>query len=96
MTRVEPFGKLAERFSSQQETRFPARFLIRLPQAFITSLFQAFHKVVKIHPSEDKMEPPSEAALLQRGPTPICHPLFKAVLLQRDPTPFFSSHLSPA
>ncbi|GBM34319.1 hypothetical protein AVEN_271859-1 [Araneus ventricosus] len=46
MTRVEPFGKVAERFASQQETRFSERVLVRFPQAFITSLFQAFLKLV--------------------------------------------------
>ncbi|GBL99710.1 hypothetical protein AVEN_249749-1 [Araneus ventricosus] len=58
MTRVEPFGKVAERFASQQETRFSVRFLVRFPQAFIKSLFQAFQKVVKSPPSADKIEPP--------------------------------------
>ncbi|GBL97648.1 hypothetical protein AVEN_49150-1 [Araneus ventricosus] len=53
MTRVEPFGKVAERFASQQGTRFSVRF----PQAFITSLFQAFQKGVKSPPSADKIEP---------------------------------------
>ncbi|GBO29984.1 hypothetical protein AVEN_155401-1 [Araneus ventricosus] len=33
------------------------------------SVFQAFQKVVKNPPSADKIEPPSEAVLLQRGPT---------------------------
>ncbi|GBN43394.1 hypothetical protein AVEN_42388-1 [Araneus ventricosus] len=46
MTRVEPFGKVAERFASQQETRSSVRFLVRFPQAFITSLFQAFQNLV--------------------------------------------------
>ncbi|GBN90700.1 hypothetical protein AVEN_204502-1 [Araneus ventricosus] len=59
MTRVEPFGKVAERFASQQERRFSVRFLVRFPQAFITSLFQAFQKAVKSPPSADKIDPPS-------------------------------------
>ncbi|GBM93450.1 hypothetical protein AVEN_207856-1 [Araneus ventricosus] len=75
MTRVEPFGKVGERFPSQQE-RFSVRFLVRFPQAFITSLFPAFQKVVKSPPSADKIEPlsPSEAVLLQRGPTSLSSP----------------------
>ncbi|GBM75439.1 hypothetical protein AVEN_157546-1 [Araneus ventricosus] len=47
MTRIELFGKVVERFASQQGTRFSVRF----PQAFITRLFQAFQKVVKSPPS---------------------------------------------
>ncbi|GBM06969.1 hypothetical protein AVEN_239670-1 [Araneus ventricosus] len=49
MTRVEPFGKVVERFASQQETRFSVRFLVRFPQACFrlsSSLFQAFFKLV--------------------------------------------------
>ncbi|GBN64021.1 hypothetical protein AVEN_136677-1 [Araneus ventricosus] len=58
MIRVEPFDKVAERFASQQETRFSVRFLVRFaPQAIITSLFQAFQKVVKSPPSAGKIEP---------------------------------------
>ncbi|GBO41371.1 hypothetical protein AVEN_173464-1 [Araneus ventricosus] len=71
MTRVEPFDKGAERFTSQQKRRFSLRFLVRFPPAFTTSLFQAFQKVVKSPPSADKIEPPfhpSETVLLQRSP----------------------------
>ncbi|GBM46939.1 hypothetical protein AVEN_241168-1 [Araneus ventricosus] len=74
MTRVEPFGKVAERFAIQQEKSFCVRFLVRFPQAFITSLFRAFlklvppfQKVVKSPPSAEKIEPPSY--LLSRIPT---------------------------
>ncbi|GBM86024.1 hypothetical protein AVEN_120338-1 [Araneus ventricosus] len=77
MTRIGPFGKVAERFASQQETRFSVRF----PQAFITILFQAFQNVDRSPPSTDKILP-SKALLLQRGQAPFPHPLFKAVLLQ--------------
>ncbi|GBM17374.1 hypothetical protein AVEN_13250-1 [Araneus ventricosus] len=81
MTRVEPFGKIAEKFASQQETRFSVRF----PQAFITSLFQAFQKVVKSPPSADKIKPLplSEALLLQKGQPPFLTPL-----QSRTPTNF--------
>ncbi|GBN90618.1 hypothetical protein AVEN_109470-1 [Araneus ventricosus] len=87
MSRVEPFGKVAERFASQQGTRFSVRSLVRFPQAFITRLFQTFQKVIP--PSVDKIEPLSEVVLLQRDPTHFFHPLFKALLLQKGPTPFF-------
>ncbi|GBM83932.1 hypothetical protein AVEN_236586-1 [Araneus ventricosus] len=68
MTRAESFGKAEERFASQQETRFSVRF----PQACFRLL-----KKVKSLPSADKIEPPfppSEAVLLQRGPTPLFSP----------------------
>ncbi|GBL82821.1 hypothetical protein AVEN_106348-1 [Araneus ventricosus] len=77
MTRVEPFGKVAERFASQQETRFSVRF----PEAFITSLFQAFNKVVKSPPSADKIEPPFP--LPSRTPTEGSNPLFLSSFLSR-------------
>ncbi|GBN51766.1 hypothetical protein AVEN_52943-1 [Araneus ventricosus] len=67
MTRVEPFGKVEERFASQKETTFSVRFTVRFAQAFITSLFQAFQKVVQSPPSEDKTEPPCR--LRSRTPT---------------------------
>ncbi|GBL87535.1 hypothetical protein AVEN_21160-1, partial [Araneus ventricosus] len=63
VTKVEPFAKVAERFARQQETRFSVRF----PQAFITSLFQAFQKVFKSPHLADKIEPPSP--LRSRTPT---------------------------
>ncbi|GBN16189.1 hypothetical protein AVEN_111675-1 [Araneus ventricosus] len=89
MARVEPFGKVAERFASQQETRFSVRFLVRFPQAFITSLFQAFlkfvssfpqacfvafQKVVKSPPSAGKIGPHSP--LRSRIPTERNPPFF--------------------
>ncbi|GBM45164.1 hypothetical protein AVEN_241444-1 [Araneus ventricosus] len=73
MTRVGPFSKVAERFASQQEARFSVRF----PQAFITSLFQAFQKVFKSPTSANKIEPSL--------------PLSEAILQQKDPTPFLQS-----
>ncbi|GBN75868.1 hypothetical protein AVEN_155144-1 [Araneus ventricosus] len=94
MTRVETFGKVEERFASQQETRFSVLFLVRFPQAFITSLFQAFQRLVKSSPTAGKIEPPSEAVLLQRGPTLLLSP----PLQSRAPTerfnPFFCSPAS--
>ncbi|GBM64772.1 hypothetical protein AVEN_92094-1 [Araneus ventricosus] len=79
MTRVGPFGKVAERFDSQQETRFSVRF----PQAFITGFPQAcfmpFQKVVKSPPSAEKIGSPSTLRNRIRGEK---NPLFKAVLLQ--------------
>ncbi|GBO08831.1 hypothetical protein AVEN_76283-1 [Araneus ventricosus] len=93
MTWFEPFGKLAERFASQQETRFSVRFLVRFPQAFIASLFQAFlklvsgfpkacfmpfQKIVKSSPSAEKIELPSTS---------------EAVFLQRG-TPSFTTFQS--
>ncbi|GBO06829.1 hypothetical protein AVEN_38852-1 [Araneus ventricosus] len=83
MTRVEPFGKVAERFASQQETRFS--------QSFITSLFQAIRKV-KSPSSAEKIEPPSP--FRSRTPTKaphFFHPLFKAVLIQRGSNHLFYS-----
>ncbi|GBM87942.1 hypothetical protein AVEN_81784-1 [Araneus ventricosus] len=56
MTSVEPFGNVAQKFAGQQETRFFVRLLVRSPQAFIASLFQAFQKDVKSPPSADKIE----------------------------------------
>ncbi|GBO22513.1 hypothetical protein AVEN_29474-1 [Araneus ventricosus] len=55
MTRVEPFGKVAETFASQRETWFSVRFR----QAFITSLFQAFQKAVKSLPAVNEIGSPS-------------------------------------
>ncbi|GBM35411.1 hypothetical protein AVEN_181510-1 [Araneus ventricosus] len=76
MTRVEAFSKVAERFASQQETRF----LVRFPQDFNTSLFQAFQKVVKSPPSVGKIELPS--SLRSRTPTEGSNP----PLQSRTPT----------
>ncbi|GBN41716.1 hypothetical protein AVEN_103546-1 [Araneus ventricosus] len=91
MTRVEPFGKIAERFASQQETRFSARFLVRFPQAFITSLLQAIQKVVKSPPSADKIEPTSLLrSRLQNGPTlPTFSPPLQSCTSTEESNPFF-------
>ncbi|GBM39739.1 hypothetical protein AVEN_68586-1 [Araneus ventricosus] len=59
----------------KQETIFSVRLIVRFPQTFITSLFQAFKRVAKSPPSADKIEPLSEAVLLQRVPTPFFIPL---------------------
>ncbi|GBM39721.1 hypothetical protein AVEN_47525-1 [Araneus ventricosus] len=80
MTRVEPFGKVAERFASQQETRFSVRFLVRFLQASLKqACFMPFQKVVKSPPSAEKIGPisPLRSRFSYRE-----DPLFKAVLLQ--------------
>ncbi|GBO03955.1 hypothetical protein AVEN_250176-1 [Araneus ventricosus] len=66
MIRVEPFGRVAERFASQQETRFPVRFSVRFPPSFYYKLvsgfpqacFMPFQKVVKNPPSAKKKRIP--------------------------------------
>ncbi|GBL97649.1 hypothetical protein AVEN_49151-1 [Araneus ventricosus] len=94
MTRVGPFGKVAERFASQQETSFSVTFLVRFPQAFITTLFQAFQKIVKTLPLADKIKPihPSEALLLQRGQRPFFTPSSKPYFYKLQIPPSWGSN----
>ncbi|GBL80232.1 hypothetical protein AVEN_29202-1 [Araneus ventricosus] len=94
MTRVEPFGKVAESFAGQQEARFSVRFLVRFPQAFITGLFQAFQKVIKSPPSADKLElpcPPSEDSY--RSNPPFFTPSSKPYSYRRVQPLFLTSSL---
>ncbi|GBO27008.1 hypothetical protein AVEN_163940-1 [Araneus ventricosus] len=78
MTKVEPFGKVAESFASQQETKFSVRCLVRFPKLLLqacvrpsSSLFQTFRKVVKSPPSADKIEPPSDPYSYRGVQTPL-------------------------
>ncbi|GBN18424.1 hypothetical protein AVEN_151811-1 [Araneus ventricosus] len=91
MTIVEPFGKVAERFAIEQETTFSVSFL----QAFITSLFQAFQKVVKSPPSADKIEPPfpPPKPYSYRGaqPSPLFSPPLQSCASTDGSNPFFYS-----
>ncbi|GBM65127.1 hypothetical protein AVEN_55171-1 [Araneus ventricosus] len=105
MTRVEPFGKVAERFASQQETRFSVRF----PQAFITNLFQAFLKLIsgfpqtcfmpfqrllRAPPPADKIERPSllrSHTPSQKGLPPFFSPSSKPYSYRGVQPPFFPS-----
>ncbi|GBN26561.1 hypothetical protein AVEN_210126-1 [Araneus ventricosus] len=61
MTRVEPFIEVAERFASQQETRFSVtNSYYKLVSGFPQACFMPFQKVVKSPPSAGGIEPPSK------------------------------------
>ncbi|GBM52946.1 hypothetical protein AVEN_111301-1 [Araneus ventricosus] len=76
MTRVEPFGKVTEGFSNQQETRFSA-------SGFPQACFMPFQKIVKSPPSAEKNRTP----LRSRIPTEKT-PLFSPPFQSRIPTNF--------